>query len=463
MSVFIRSLFRTKPLEMMDAQSGSLKRCLTAFDLTLLGIGAIIGAGIFVLTGIAAATKAGPGLVLSYALAALACGFSAMAYAELSSSIGGCGSAYGYAFAGLGEFMAWLIGWDLLLEYGMACSAVSIGWSGYVNNALAALGIHLPPMLLNGPWDGGVVNLPAVVIILFIATLLCIGMSQSTKFNALVVYIKLAAIALFIVIAAFHVNPQNWQPFLPFGWSGVVSGAALIFFAYIGFDAVSTAAEETIDPQRNLPIGIIGSLVSCAIIFMLVTGLLTGVAHYSTLNVGSPVAQVLLNLGYRMGAATVAVGAIAGLTTVILVMYYGFTRIFLAMARDGLLPQHLSNVNPKTQTPISIIVWVGIVMALVAGFVPIHHVAELVNIGTLAAFVIVCLGVIIMRITKPHMPRPFKIPFGFLIPTFGIIFCLYLMLHLPKLTWKVFAIWTLAGLVVYFVYSRYRSILHSAK
>ncbi len=462
MSAFIRSLFRTKPLDMISAQAGSLKRCLTAFDLTLLGVGAIIGAGIFVLTGIAAATKAGPGLVLSYALAALACGFSAMAYAELSASIGGCGSAYGYAFAGLGEFMAWLIGWDLLLEYGMACSAVSIGWSGYANNALAALGINLPPMLLNGPWDGGLINLPAVFIIFFITVLLSIGIRESTKFNAIVVYIKLAAIALFIGIAAFHVKPENWHPFLPFGWSGVVSGAALIFFAYIGFDAVSTAAEETINPQRDLPIGIIASLAGCAIIFMLVTALLTGAAHYTTLNVGSPIAQVLLNLGYRMGAAIVAVGAIAGLTTVILVMYYGFTRVFLAMTRDGLLPQRLASINPKTKTPITIIVFVGVIMALVAGFVPIHHVAELVNIGTLAAFAIVCVGVMIMRITKPNMARPFKIPFGFLIPSLGVIFCLYLMLNLPALTWKVFAIWTLVGLVVYFVYSRNRSILHNA-
>jgi APA family basic amino acid/polyamine antiporter len=247
---------------------------------------------------------------------------------------------------------------------------------------------------------------------------------------------------------------------LPFGWQGVVNGAALIFFAYIGFDAVSTAAEETINPQRNLPIGIIGSLISCAIIFMLVTALLTGAAHYTTLNVGSPVADVLLNLGYRLGAGAVAIGAIAGLTTVILVMYYGFTRIFLAMARDGLLPQFMAVVNPKTQTPIKIIISVGIIMALVAGFVPIHHVAELVNIGTLAAFMIVCIGVIIMRFTRPDMPRPFKVPFGPIIPVLGALFCFYLMVNLPLFTWKVFALWTMIGLIIYFIYSRSHSVLN---
>ncbi len=457
---FVKSLFRTKPLDNYPLRQASLRRCLSGFDLTLLGIGAIVGAGIFVLTGIAAATKAGPAVIFSYVLSGLACGFTAFAYAELSSSIGGCGSAYGYSFAGLGELIAWLIGWDLLLEYSVACSAVAIGWSGYVTNVFSAVGINLPNSLTHNPFEGGIVNLPAVIIILLLTYLLCAGIRESARVNKVVVFIKLAVILIFIVIAIFHFNPgKNWHPFLPFGLSGIANGAALVFFAYIGFDAVSTAAEEAINPQRDLPRGIIASLLVCTTLYIIVAALLTAAVPYTELNVSSPITFALLKMGYHFGGAIVALGAIAGLTTVILVMYYGLTRIFLAMARDGLLPAALATVSPKRQTPVRIIVISGIIMAIVAGVTPIQDVAELTNIGTLAAFTLVSLGVLVLRYTKPNLPRPFRIPFSPIIPIMAILLCGYLMASLSSVTWKSFMIWTFIGLIIYFGYSRSRSLL----
>lgn len=457
---FFKSLFRTKPLESFELRDNSLRRCLSAFDLTLLGVGAIVGAGVFVLTGIAAATRAGPAVIFSYVISAMACGFAAFSYAELSSSIGGCGSAYGYSLAGLGELIAWIIGWDLLLEYSVACAAVAIGWSGYLNNILIAIGIHLPNTLTNNPFQGGMINLPAVLIILAIMALLCIGVRESVRVNKIIVFIKLAVILVFIVLAVPHFNPGiNWHPFIPFGWQGIASGAALVFFAYIGFDAVSTAAEEAKNPQRDIPKGIIGSLVVCTVLYILVAGLLTAAVPYTKLNISSPIAEALLLMGYRFGGAMVALGAIAGLSTVILVMYYGLTRIFLAMSRDGLLPSGLATIHPKSKTPVRIILIAGIVIAIVAGITPINEVAELTNIGTLAAFTVVCAGVIVLRRTKPNLIRPFKTPLTPYMPFLGIIFCVYLMINLSATTWKSFAIWTLLGLFIYFIYSRPRSVL----
>lgn len=448
------NLFRTKSISYEMSEESSLRRCLSASDLVLLGIGAIIGAGVFVLTGVAAATKAGPAICISYVIAALASMFAALAYAELATSIGGCGSAYNYAYIGFGEIIAWIIGWDLLLEYALAVSTVSIGWSGYVNNALYSLNIHLPSSLLKGPLEGGIVNLPALLIILILGALLCIGIKESSRFNAIMVFIKLLTIAVFIALASHHVNPHYWHPFLPFGWSGVMQGAALVFFAYIGFDALSTAAEETIHPQRDIPIGIVVSVLICTTIYFIVSGLLTSIVPYTTLNVKSPVAEALLNVGYPIASGVVAVGAIAGLTTVMLVMYYGLTRIFLAIARDGLLPSFLAKTHPRTKTPVLTIFLSGIVMASIAGFFPIGGVAQLVNIGTLMAFTLVCLGVIILRKTKPDINRPFKLPWNPIIPGLGVIFCVYLMLHLPAVTWWGFFIWMVIGLVIYFGYSK---------
>jgi len=432
-----------------------LKRCLSATDLTLMGIGAIIGAGIFVLTGVAAATKAGPAIMLSFVLSGFACAFTALSYAELAAAIGGCGSAYGYAYAGLGEIVAWIIGWDLILEYGVATPTVAIGWSGYVNNALTALGFGLPQLLTMSPAEGGLVNLPAVLIILFLSALLSIGVQMSVRFNAVMVAVKILAILLFIIVAAGSFKLENWTPFMPFGWHGV----AIIFFAYIGFDAVSTAAEEAVNPQRDLPIGIVASLAVCTIVYIVVSGMLTGIVPYATLNVPSPVADAMLRIGHRWASAVIAAGAIAGLTTVMLVLYYALTRIFLAMSRDGLLPPVFAQVNETTRTPVRIILTSGFIMAAIAGFTPISHVTELVNIGTLAAFVLVCAGVIVLRYKQPDLPRPFKTPCSPLIPLLGMAFCIYLMISLPPITWLRFLLWLIIGMIVYFSYSRHHSLL----
>jgi len=457
-----RSLFRARPISAGTDGGTGLRRCLSALDLTLLGIGAIIGAGIFVLTGIAAATKAGPAIMLSFVVAGLACAFTALSYAELAAMIGGCGSAYGYTYASMGELVAWIIGWDLILEYGVATAAVAIGWSGYMNNALTAMGLPIPDSLLKAPAAGGVINLPAVLIVLSLSLLLAIGVRQSARFNAAMVAIKLGAIGLFVLVALFNVQPANWHPFLPFGWEGVMQGAALIFFAYIGFDAVSTAAEEARRPSRDLPVGILASLAVCTVIYIVVSALLTGIVPYASLNVPSPVADALLRLGHRWASAFIAAGAIAGLTTVMLVLYYGLTRLFLAMARDGLLPPVFNTIHPETHTPVRIILLCGVLIAAIAGLTPISDVAELVNIGTLAAFVLVCGVVIVLRRMRPDVSRPFKTPFSPVVPILGIVFCLYLMLSLPAVTWWRFVIWLGIGLVIYFTYSRRHSLLEAS-
>lgn len=454
-------LFRKKPATAnSEHQHGPLKKCLTAADLTLFGVGAIIGAGIFVLTGIAAATKAGPSIILSYIIAGFACGFAALAYAELAASVGGCGSAYNYAYAGIGEFFAWLIGWDLLLEYTISVSAVSVGWSSYVNDFLKSIHIHLPDALTRSPFSGGVLNLPALMIVFLLSFLLLLGVKESARFNNVMVVLKLLVIALFIIIAAFNINPVHWRPFMPYGWNGVMGGAALIFFAYIGFDAVSTAAEEAAQPQRDLPIGIILSLLICTVIYIIVAGLLTGIVPYKSLNVSSPVSYALLQIGHRAAAGLIGAGAIAGLTTVMLVMYYGLTRVFLAISRDGLAPQFFSKINDKTKTPVRIIASCAVAICLLSALVPIQDLAELVNIGTLAAFITVCVGVLILRRTHPKLKRPFRTPFSPYIPLLGILSCGYLILNLPLVTILRFFVWMAVGLIIYFAYSRRHSLLN---
>lgn len=454
----LRQLLRKKAIQPLHTAS-SLHRSLSTFDLILMGIGAIIGAGVFVLTGIAAATKAGPAIVISYAIASLASMFSALAYAELAASIGGTGSAYSYAYAGFGEIIAWIIGWNLLLEYILAVGTVAIGWSGYVNDLLIAMHLPLPFAITRSPFEGGVINLLGFLIIIALSSLLAIGVKQSARFNALIVFVKLITIAAFISVASFHVTVSNWYPFLPFGWTGVMQGAALVFFAYIGFDALSTAVEEAIHPQRSIPIGIISSLIICSMIYIVVSALLTGIVPYDTLNVRSPVSNALLKIGHQFVAGCIAAGAIAGLTSVMLVMFYGLTRICLAIARDGLIPFSFSHVNVKTHTPIRIIFFLGIFIAIIAGFTPINIVAELVNIGTLAAFTFVCSGVIIFRKTHPTLSRPFKLPFNPIVPLLGIVFCVYLMLQLPGVTWLRFIIWTFIGIAIYSFYGYRHSLL----
>jgi len=462
-------IFRTKTTTPDDFDHTGLKKCLTAFDLTMLGIGAIIGTGIFVLTGIAAATQAGPAVVLSFVIAGIACAFAALAYAELASAVGGCGSAYGYSYAAFGELVAWIIGWDLILEYGVATAAVANGWAGYFNNALTAVGLALPDALTKAPQLGGIINLPAAGIVLILMVLLMLGMRESARTNMVMVFVKLLTISVFIGVAIFHVNPENWSPFMPFGWSGtspegkpvgVLAGAAMVFFAYVGFDAVSTAAEEAKNPQRDVPFGIIFSLVFCTAIYIVVSGLLTGMVPYSQLNVPSPVAHSLQMIGVNWASALVATGVIAGLTTVMLVLYYGLTRVFFAMSRDGLLSPFFAEVHPKTQTPVRVIGLCGILIAIIAGFIPLGELAELVNIGTLAAFVLVCLGVIVLRINQPHLHRPFKNPLNPVFPLLGAFSCSALMAFLPWVTWVRFAVWLVIGIVVYFSYSIHHSKLN---
>lgn len=471
---FMKSLFRKKPIEECDM---GLRRVLSAFDLTLLGIGAIIGTGIFVLTGVAAATTSGPAVVLSFVVAGVACAFAALAYSELASSVGGCGSAYGYSYTAFGELIAWIIGWDLVLEYGVAVAAVANGWSGYFNNALTAIGIGLPSALTKGPFavnaeglaDPGLVNLPAVVIILILMGLLIIGVKESARLNAGMVFIKLLTISVFVAVASFHVNPANWSPFTPFGWFdrlpdsgktvGVLAGASVVFFAYVGFDAVSTAVEEARNPKRDVPIGILASLIFCTLIYIIVSGLLTGILPYTQLNVSSPVAFALQQIGVNWASALVATGVIAGLTTVMLVLYYGLTRIILAMSRDGLMPPFFGKVSEKTHTPVHNTVICGIIMAVMAGFIPLGALAELVNIGTLTAFVLVCGGVIYLRVKRPDMPRPFKAPGGLLMPVLGILSCSALIAFLPEHTYIRFVLWLAVGLVIYFGYGVRRSKL----
>ncbi|MGB4107701.1 MAG: amino acid permease [Alphaproteobacteria bacterium] len=466
----MKQLFRKKDVANND-NGPCLKRVLSAFDLTLLGIGAIIGTGIFVLTGVAAATQAGPAVVLSFIVSGAACTFAALAYSELAASVGGCGSAYGYSYAAFGELIAWIIGWDLILEYGVAVAAVANGWSGYFNNALVAIGYGLPEYLTKGPWaidpvtklpDGGLMNLPAIAIILILMVLLIVGIKEASRINAAMVFVKLLTITVFIAVAIFHINPENWSPFMPFGWFGhdanghpigVLAGASLVFFAYVGFDAVSTAVEESKDPQRDVPIGIIASLVFCTIIYIVVSGLLTGILPYPELNVSFPVAHALMEVGVTWASALVATGVITGLTTVMLVLYYGLTRIILAISRDGLISPFFARISEKTHTPIRTTVLCGVLMALMAGFLPFQALAELVNIGTLAAFVLVCFGVIILRVTRPDMPRPFKMPFGLVLPILGVLSCGALIAFLPWHTHVRFVVWLAVGIVLYFAYS----------
>ncbi|MCI4410070.1 MAG: amino acid permease [Thiotrichales bacterium] len=451
----------------MDANKVKLKQVLTAWDLFFMGIGAIIGTGIFVLTGLAAATQAGPGVIVSFLIAGLAAGFAAFAYAELAGMLGGSGSAYGYARKAFGEFVGWLIGWVLVLEYSVSVAAVSTGWSGYFNHGLTAIGLGLPDYLIKAPAEGGLVNLPAASIILLLLTLLVVGAKEGARLNAVMVFVKLLTITIFLVIGVGYVNPENWTPFLPFGWFdhaesgkpiGVLAAASLVFFAYVGFDAVSTATEEAKDPQRDIPRGLLWALVVCSAIYMLVAAVLTGMVPYTELNVASPVAHALQLVGMNWASALVATGAIAGLTTVMLVLYYALTRILYAMSVDGMLPRFLSQVSPRFHTPVNAIVITGLIIAVMAGFFPLGTLAELVNVGTLAAFVLVSLAVIVLRRSHPHLPRPFMIPGGMTIPLLGIVFCGGLMAFLPAETWFRFGLWVLLGVFIFAVYGRKMSL-----
>jgi APA family basic amino acid/polyamine antiporter len=457
--------WRIKPLEslMKDAELKPLTRSMGALDLTLLGIGAIIGTGIFVLTGVAAAQYAGPALVVSFILSGIACALAALAYAELAAMVPVSGSAYTYTYAVMGEFAAWIVGWNLVLEYAVSAGAVASGWSGYFTGILASGGIMLPKAFTSVPSDGGIVDLPAILIVLAVTTLLVFGTGKSSKMNMILVAIKSVAILIFLLIATPHVDPANWEPFMPFGWNGVVGGAAIIFFAYIGFDAVACAAEECKNPNRDLPIGLIASLVICTVLYIAVSAVLTGIVPYTELNNKEPLAYALRAIGYNFGSALVAVGAIAGISTVLLVLLYGQTRIFFVMSRDGMLPARLSALHPKFGTPHVVTIITGVFVAFVAGFFPIGAIAELSNIGTLFAFIVVAIGVMVLRVKRPDMHRPFTCPWVWFVCIGAVLSCGYLMYSLPIHTWERFAIWSLIGVVLYYCYGYRNSPLGKAE
>ncbi|GAX88536.1 amino acid permease [Effusibacillus lacus] len=463
-AAFISSLFRTKDISTLLAEKEKghqLKKALGAFDLTMLGIGGIIGTGIFVLTGVAAAKHAGPALPLSFIFAGFACAFAALCYAEFSSAVPVSGSVYTYSYATLGEIIAWIIGWDLILEYLLAASTVAVGWSGYFQKLLNGFGLHLPPVVASVDTPEGVFNLPAFLIVLLITWLLSRGVKESARLNNIMVLIKVAVVLLFIVVGVWYVKPANWTPFMPFGWGGVFSGAAFVFFAYIGFDAVATAAEEVRNPKRDLPIGIIASLAICTVLYIIVSALMTGIVPYPKLDDPAPISLVLQVAGQDWVAGFVSLGAILGITTVLMVMLYGQTRIFFAMSRDGLLPRMFSGVHPRFQTPYRSTWLIGVIASALGGFFPLNKLAELVNIGTLAAFTLISIGVIVLRYSRPDLPRSFKVPFVPAIPLLAAGFCIFLMSQLPADTWTLFGVWLLIGLAVYFTYSRRHSTLRA--
>lgn len=456
-----KTLFRKKKIEELLQNNGTiqLKKTLGAFDLILLGVGAIVGTGIFILPGTVAATHAGPGIVFSFIIAAIVCAFAGMCYSEFASSVPVTGSAYTYGYIVFGEIIAWLVGWALLLEYGLAVAAVATGWSSYLNSLLAGFHIVLPQAISGAfnPAAGTYMNVPAILIIFATAFLLILGIKESTRFNTWMVFLKVAVILLFIGVGVFYVKPTNWEPFLPFGISGIFSGAALVFFAYLGFDAVSSAAEEVKNPQRNMPIGIIGSLLICTVLYVAVSMVLTGIVPYHALNVSDPVSYVMQMVHQDWIAGIISLGAVVGMMTVILVMSYGGTRLLYALGRDGLLPKSMAELSPKFKTPVKNTWIFALLVAFCAGFVPLSKLAELVNMGTLVAFTIVSIGVVYLRKNKNIPSGGFKVPFFPVLPILSFLLCLFLISQLSVLTWVACGIWFIIGFIVYLAYGRKHS------
>ena len=466
------ALLRTKPFTLLmqdtsDVQHG-LKRALGRWDLVAIGIGCIIGVGIFVLPGVEAANHAGPGIILSFVIAASACACAALCYAELAAMIPVAGSAYTYGYATLGEIVAWIIGWDLILEYMVGASLVAIGWSAYlvnlINHLLRPFGTQLPHAWCAAPWgqDSGILNLPAVLIVAVLSWLLVRGIKESARVNLTMVLIKLFVIVVFIVLTVWYINPANWQPFAPFGFKGIMTAAAIVFLAYVGFDAVSTTAEEAVNPQRDMPVGIMGSLIVATVLYVAVAAIMTGVVPYKQLNVADPVALVLNVLHKPWASVLVSIGALAGITSVLLVLLLGQPRILFAMSRDGLLPPAMSRVHTRFRTPYLTTIITGTIVAISAALTPINVVAELCSIGTLFAFMIVSAGVIVLRYTRTDLQRPFRVPLFPVVPALGIVLCGYLMLSLPGVTWLRFLVWLVIGLVIYGTYSfKHSTVSHT--
>jgi len=463
-------LFTRKSFDALQAEAerGLLRRSLGPWNLTALGIGCIIGTGIFVLTGTAASQNAGPALVLSMIMSAVGCAFAGLCYAEFAAMVPVAGSAYTYAYATVGELFAWIIGWDLILEYALSVSTVAVGWSGYFVSLARDLGIAIPASLAAPPGAGpGVFNLPAAVIVVLVSALLVIGIKQSADTNTLLVGIKAAVLVVFVVAGASYINRDNLTPFIPantgafgqFGWSGVLRGAGVMFFAYIGFDAVSTAAQEAKNPSRDMPIGILSSLAICTVIYIAVAIVLLGIVPYQQLNVADPLAVGIDATGLRWLSPVIKIAALFGLFSTMLVNLLAQTRIFYSMSRDGLLPRVFATVHPKFRTPHVSTIMTGLIIAMLAGLTRIDVLSQLVSIGTLLAFVLVSIGIIILRKTLPDAPRPFRTPGVPYVPVVGALICLAQMVGLPVATWERLLIWLAIGLAVYLTYSRRRSFV----
>ncbi len=483
----MNQLFARKPLDQLLEElrgENRLRRVLGPMQLTSLGVGAIIGTGIFVLTGVAAHDKTGPALMLSFVVAGLACVFSALCYAEFASMVPVAGSAYTYAYATLGELFAWIIGWDLILEYAVGSATVAHGWSKYFQDFIGIFGLRLPHIITTAPFDydpalgkivstGAIMDLPATVITFILTVVLVVGIKESASFNAAMVVVKVAVVLFVIGVGAFYIDPNNWTPFAPYGFTGLsffghtllgetgkggeplgmLAGAATIFFAYIGFDSVSTHSEEAKNPQKDVPIGIIASLVLCTLLYIAVAAVLTGMVRYDRINIDAPVSDAFRQMGLPWAQFLISLGALSGITSVLLVMMLSQPRVMLAMARDGLVPSgFFGDVHPKFKTPWKSTILTGVFVALMGSFLPLRILAELVNIGTLLAFVIVCAAVLIMRKTHPHAERPFRVPFSPVIPTLGILICLLLMFSLPAENWVRLFVWLGLGFVIYFTY-----------
>ena len=459
------SIWATKsPQQITEAiEETQLKKSLRAVDLAALGIGSVVGTGIFVATG-QSSQLAGPGVLLSFIIAAVTCGLCALTYSELACMFPIAGSTYSYSYVAFGEVIAWIVGWDLMLEYLVSASAVASGWSSTFAGLLQNIGLTLPKALTTSPLSGGIIDLPAILITLLVTWILYIGIKESARTNNVIVVVKVSVILLFIILGASHVNLANFKPFAPFGWKGIMSGAAIIFFAYIGFDAVSTAAEETINPKRDVPLGLMLCLGVVIVLYVTVALVLVGIVPFRQIDIGNALPAALSRIGIQWGGALVATGAIIGMVSTLLITIYGQVRIFMVMSRDGLLPKSFSKIHKQHKTPY-VCTWItGAMTALIAGLFPLPMIIDLCNIGTLFAFILVSIGVIVLRRTRPEVERKFKTPGVPFTPLLTIAFCFYLMYHLQGVTWMRFALWLAAGLVIYFLYSaKHSKLRHGLK